>query len=67
MIAGCFEALITLDGKLQFQQNFYRHPIPIIVLKAKRIDYNVILEFAPAIDKLLKGRLKPGPHELTLH
>lgn len=66
MIAAGFEALITLDKSISFQQNFERYPIPVIILRRKKYDTEVILRFVDEINKLLRGHLNPGPHELTL-
>jgi len=60
------EVLITRDNQIQYQQNFKKHLIPVIILRAKELDDKAIIQFAPLIIKLLKGRLKPGPHQLTL-
>lgn len=66
MIAAGFDVLITLDRKLQHQQNFKKYPIPVIILRAKNHEIKTLHEFAPKLNKLLKRRLKPGPHELSL-
>ena len=67
MIASGFELLITRDGQIKYQQNFRRHSIPVFILKARELNAVTIPRFASIINKLLKGRLKPGPHELTLN
>ncbi|MEI9921139.1 MAG: DUF5615 family PIN-like protein [Bacteroidota bacterium] len=68
MIAAEFEALITFDRQLAYQQNFRKYPIPVIILCAKKNEYDMLRHLAPQINKLLRRRrLKPGPHELTLN
>ena len=34
MLAEGFDALITIDKNLKFQQNFSKYPIPVLVLAA---------------------------------
>jgi len=67
MIAAGFDAFITLDRNLQYQQNLKSYSIPIIVLRRSQSQVDNLDAFAPLINRLLKGRLKPGPHELTLN
>lgn len=66
MIAVGYKLFITQDGQIKHQQNFRKHPIRVFSLKAKRLTNDNLPAFALIINKLLKGRLKPGPHELTL-
>jgi predicted nuclease of predicted toxin-antitoxin system len=67
MVASEFEVLITRDTSLCSQQNIGKYSIPIVVLRGNNLSQKDILQFSPLIIKLLKGRLKPGPHELTLN
>lgn len=67
MLASGFEVLITQDRKLPYQQNFRKYPIPVIVVQTNSSDLEILERLATNINKLLKGRLKPGPHELTLN
>jgi predicted nuclease of predicted toxin-antitoxin system len=67
MIASGYEVLITQDRKLPYQQNFNKYPIPVIVLQTNSSNQDVLAKIATALNRLLKGRLKPGPHELTLN
>ena len=67
MLKKGFEVLITADTSLQYQQNFRKYPIPIVVLRAKKLNWKGIQDFIPQLQKLLKRRLRPGPHELFLH
>ena len=66
MIAKGFDALITVDRNLKYQQNFTKYPIPVIVLRAKN-DQNTLHKLTSQLRKLLKRRLHPGAHELFLH
>jgi hypothetical protein len=66
MLTSGFEVLITLDKSLSFQQNFEKYPIPVIVLRAKKYDTEIVLRFVSEINLLLKRRVRPGAHELML-
>jgi predicted nuclease of predicted toxin-antitoxin system len=66
MIAAGFDALITCDRRLCYQQNLNKYPIPIIILRAKRNEYDNLRLLVPELKALLRSNLKPGPHELTL-
>ncbi|WP_025144701.1 DUF5615 family PIN-like protein [Pedobacter jeongneungensis] len=49
MIADEFDVLITFDKNLQFQQNFSKYTLPIIVLNAFDNTYLTLKEFIPQI------------------
>jgi len=49
MIADEFDVLITFDKNLQFQQNFSKYTLPIIVLNAFDNTYLTLQEFIPQI------------------
>lgn len=51
MLAEEFDVLITADKNLQHQQNFEKHPIPVLVLHTHRITYESL---KPLIPKLLE-------------
>ncbi len=59
-----FDALLTFDKNLQFQQNFTRYPISVLVLNAPDNSY-VSLEPLPLILKQLKTSLTIGPTEIA--
>ena len=60
MIKDGFEILITFDKNLQFQQNFEKYPIPVLVLNAKDNTYFTLSKILDQIVELLDGELKPG-------
>jgi hypothetical protein len=60
MMNDGFDVLITFDKNMQFQQNFNRYSIPVIVLKAEDNTYLTLLELIPKIHEILKSNLKPG-------
>jgi predicted nuclease of predicted toxin-antitoxin system len=65
MIADEFDVLITFDKNLQFQQNFSKYTLPIIVLNAFDNTYLTLREFIPQILLLLKSNLKVGANIIT--
>ncbi|RBQ03268.1 DUF5615 family PIN-like protein [Pedobacter miscanthi] len=65
MIAAEFQVLITFDKNLQFQQNFAKYTLPIIVLNAFDNTYLTLREFIPQILLLLKANLKAGANIIT--
>jgi predicted nuclease of predicted toxin-antitoxin system len=65
MIADEFDVLITFDKNLQFQQNFSKYTLPIIVLNAFDNTYLTLREFIPQILLLPKSNLKAGANIIT--
>jgi len=59
-----FDALLTFDKNLQYQQNFSKHTVAVIVLNAPDNSYATLKEFAQRIKDILKSNLKPGPTEI---
>lgn len=55
-----FDALITCDKNLQFQQNLVRYPTPVIVLDMYTNAYPVLKKITPYLLDLLKKKLPPG-------
>ena len=65
LIEDKFDALITFDRNLQYQQNFGRYSIAVIVLNATDNRYQTLLRLIPKVKDLLRQTLKPGPNEVT--
>lgn len=61
LIKDNFSAFITFDKNLQYQQNFNKYPIPILVLIAKDNTFLSLVKLIPKIHDALKGKLSPGP------
>ena len=61
MIAENFDALFTFDKNLQYQQNFKKYSIPVIVLQATDNTYLTLSKLVPEIRKILSEQLLPGP------
>ena len=56
-----FSSLITFDRNLQFQQNFSKYTLPVIVLNASDNTYKTLQAFVNKVKMVLKEELKPGP------
>lgn len=59
-----FDALLTFDKNLQYQQNFTKYTIAVIVLNAPDNSYATLKNLAQKINDVLKIDLKPGPTEI---
>lgn len=60
-----FDVLITFDKNLQYQQNFKKYSIPVIVLNATDNTHITLVKLIPQIKTMLKSELKSGPIEIT--
>lgn len=65
LIEHKFDALLTFDKNFQYQQNFSRYTIAVIVLNATDNRYITLKDLVPKIKDLLRRTLKPGPNEVT--
>jgi predicted nuclease of predicted toxin-antitoxin system len=61
MISQSFDVLITFDKNLQYQQNFSKYQLPVIVLDAVDNTYITLKSLVPSIKKILNLPLKAGP------
>jgi predicted nuclease of predicted toxin-antitoxin system len=57
--AGQYDALVTVDQNLRYQQNLETLPVPVIVLSAGRSTYPVLKPLVPRVLEAL-GRLEAG-------
>ena len=64
MVAENFDALLTFDKNLQYQQNFYKCTIPVLVLNASSNTYLKLKDLVPKIKEILGGDLHPGGTEI---
>ncbi|HLG34049.1 MAG TPA: DUF5615 family PIN-like protein [Bacteroidia bacterium] len=64
MIAEQFDVLLTFDRNMQYQQNFMKFSIPVLVLNAPDNSYITLKKLVPRISRHLSGGLKPGPVEI---
>jgi hypothetical protein len=56
---GQFDALLTVDANMEYQQNMAVLPIAVIVLHAFSNDIRVLRELMPQVRDLLPG-IEPG-------
>lgn len=52
--AGQYDALITVDQNLRYQQNLETLPVPVIVLSARRSTYPVLKPLMPQVLEALE-------------
>jgi predicted nuclease of predicted toxin-antitoxin system len=64
MLEEGFDALVTFDKNLQYQQNFGKYPIAVLVLNAEDNTYLSLKELVPQVKSLLDFPLPPGPTEI---
>lgn len=61
MIDEDFDALLTFDKNIQYQQNFQKYPVCIIVLSAENNSYSELTRLSYKINTILKNQtLKQG-------
>ena len=60
MTLNGFEAFITLDKNLQFQQNLYRFPITIFVLSHFNNQYETLKELIPQVLQHIERGISPS-------
>lgn len=62
LVENSFDALLTFDKHLQYQQNFAKYTIAVFVLNAKINSYHELARFIPKIKKYLNTKTLPaGP------
>ncbi len=64
MLTANFDVLITFDKNLQYQQNFLKYSIAVLVLNAKDNRYETLKEMIPKIKEAILKGLLPGPNEI---
>lgn len=64
MITEQFNALLTFDKNLQFQQNFKKYSFPVLVLSAEDNSYFTLAKLIPQIKIILSKELSSGPIEI---
>ena len=65
MLENTFDAFITFDKNLQFQQNFKKYLIPVLVLNAQDNTYQTLMRLTSKINLTLQSKLEPGPIEIV--
>lgn len=65
LLAEKFDALITFDKNLQYQQNFSQYKISVIVLNAEDNSYQTLRMLVPKIKKIISQGLSAVPIEVN--
>jgi predicted nuclease of predicted toxin-antitoxin system len=60
MLVDGFDALLTFDKNLQFQQNFEKYPLPVLVLVAAKNNFDSLSPLIPFLLKKLEKPLAKG-------
>jgi hypothetical protein len=55
-----FEILLSIDKKIEYEQNLATLPLPIVILDSYSNALPQLLPFVPALLKLLGGALTPA-------
>lgn len=66
MLKNNFDALLTFDKNLQYQQNFEKYPITVFVLSARINTYAELTKLSPQIIEFLKKPLPFSRVEIKL-
>lgn len=53
LAANQFEAFITVDKNLSYQQNLASLPLTVILLEARSIEWSELIALVPALDRAL--------------
>jgi predicted nuclease of predicted toxin-antitoxin system len=56
-----FQALLTFDKNIRYQQNFSKSTMAVFILIAANNTYMELTKLSPLIRTLLKQKLVPGP------
>lgn len=64
MIENDFDAFLTFDKNLRYQQNFKQYQIPVLVLNAPDNSFLTLSKLKNGILKILSEKITPGPHEV---
>lgn len=66
LIENKFDALLTFDKNLQYQQNFTKYTIAVLVLNAPDNSYATLKNLVQKIKDVLTTDIKPGSIEIKL-
>lgn len=64
LVENKFDALLTFDKNLLYQQNFTKYTIAVIVLNAPDNSYATLKGYVQQVKDVLKTALKPGATEI---
>jgi len=66
MLQANFDALLTFDKNLQYQQNFKKYPLPVLALNAEDNSYLTLSKLVPQIKQTLSKELQSGIIEIKI-
>ena len=66
LIENQFDALLTFDKNLQYQLNFAKYSIAVLVLNAPDNSYMTLKKMIQKIEEVLRTELKNGPIEISV-
>ncbi len=64
LLAENFDALLTFDKNMEYQQNFVKYPIAVFVLNAQDNTYETLRELAANILQMLEKPLSNGVSQI---
>lgn len=59
-----FDALLTFDRNMRYQQNFKKYSIAVLVLNAPDNTYSTLSGLTENIKQILRNKLTSGPTEI---
>jgi hypothetical protein len=65
LVENKFDALLTFDRNLQYQQNFSKYTIAVLVLNSPDNSYITLKNLVPSIKMTLSTSFRIGPIEIT--
>lgn len=66
MLAEGYQALLTFDKNLQYQQNFAKYPVSVLLLNAKDNQYATLRPLMPRVVEKLTSNPGAGVYEIRL-
>jgi predicted nuclease of predicted toxin-antitoxin system len=66
MTTDNFNALLTFDKNLQYQQNFKKYTLAVFVLVASDNSYLTLKELVPKIKEVINAGFAQGPIEIKV-
>lgn len=64
LLAEGYSALLTFDKNLQFQQNFSKYPVTVVLLNARDNQYPTLRPLMRQVIALLQTKPGPGVFEI---
>lgn len=65
MLSENFKVILTFDRNIEYQQNFRKFSIPVIILNAPDNTFDTLKNYAEKIISVLDSPLEPGVFEIS--